>query len=177
MPNKQERAYIISSNALSILAISIGVLLVCVALVGGVSLVLAFARGILGHTLNGIRQQVLNMFFDFFAPLIGGIVLAFTGLRVMRLDKHISRGEVATTSRKRAVKEKEHMINVFLNNDEKKIINLVKEDQDGSLQSDLVIKTGYSKVKMHRILKSLENKGLIKRGRFGITNKVFINNQ
>ena len=38
-----------------------------------------------------------------------------------------------------------------------------------------MIKSGYSKVKAHRILKSLENKNLIRRGRFGITNKVMLN--
>ena len=67
------------------------------------------------------------------------------------------------------------MLRVLLSEDERRIVELVKGRPDGVLQSDLVIKTGYSKVKMHRILKSLENKGLVKRGRFGITNKVIIN--
>jgi len=51
----------------------------------------------------------------------------------------------------------------------------VRSNPKGILQSDLVIKTGYSKVKVHRVLKKLEVNDLIRRGRSGITNKVFIN--
>lgn len=166
--------YKLGSHAFGILAISFGVVLIFVSLIGGLSFAVVFARGILGHTISGVRSGVLELFYDLIVPLIGGIVLAFAGLRIISLDKSISTKEVATNSRRMVVQEKEHIMSVFLSSDEKKIIGLIKEDKEGSLQSDLVIKTGYSKVKMHRILKSLENKGLIKRGRFGITNKVFL---
>lgn len=169
--------YIIGSHTLGIIAISFGALLIFVALIGGISLLLAFARGILSHTLNGIRQQVLELFLDFIAPIIGGIILAFTGWRIVKMERYMMSRNIVTSSKKRVIRQKEHMINTFLNNDEKRIIELVKEKPDGSLQSDLVIKTGYSKVKMHRILKNLENKGIIKRGRHGITNKVMLSNQ
>ena len=67
------------------------------------------------------------------------------------------------------------MLNVMLNGDERKVLDLIKERPNGALQSELVIKSGFSKVKMHRMLKKLEAKELITRGRFGITNKVFLN--
>lgn len=166
----------ISSHAMGIIAICMGVILVVVSFIGGTTLVIAFAEGVIGHTITAIREQIERLVFDFGVPLIGGIILVFVGLRVMNLDNQLLTREANATSKNIAVKQKEQMLNVFLSGDEKKVINLIKADPEGSLQSDLVIKTGYSKVKMHRILKSLENKGVIKRGRFGITNRVLINN-
>ena len=166
-----------SSQNFGILAVSMGIILVFVALIGGVSIAVAIAKGIMGHTLSGIRSGVVSLFFDLIAPLIGGIILVLAGLRVLRMDKLIINRDAVSDNRRQAVKEKERIINIFLNNDEKKIMTILKGDPEGSLQSNLVIKTGYSKVKMHRILKSLENKGLIKRGRFGITNRVLLSSQ
>jgi uncharacterized membrane protein len=113
--------------------------------------------------------------FGVLIPLAGGIVLIMAGFRILKLDREHDKNEIISSSMKSAVQQKEKILDVFLSKDEKTIMELLKKEPDGgALQSDLVIKTGYSKVKMHRILKSLEFKGLVKRGRFGITNKVLI---
>ena len=135
---------------------------------------MALGKGILIRTLADVRTNVVRIFFDFLVPLAGGIVLMMAGLRLLKFDRSMLEKSITSTSKKRVVQQKEQILSVFLSDDEKRVMELVKSDADGSLQSDLVIKTGYSKVKMHRILKSLENKGLIKRGRFGITNRVLI---
>jgi uncharacterized membrane protein len=162
------------SHRLAIFSIVVGVILLLSSFVGGTTYLIALGRGIVGRTLSGVRSLVLDIAIEFCMPLVGGITLIFFGSAILKnQDKEVGR-RINESSRKKVVREKQEMINVFLNPDEKRIIELVKESKNGALQSDLVIKTGYSKVKMHRILKGLENKGLIKRGRFGITNKVHL---
>jgi len=172
----EQRARHKSSQNLAILAISVGILLIVVSLISGTSIFVALGTGILIKTLADVRTNVVRIFFDLLVPLTGGIVLVVAGRRLLKIDGAMLEKSMVSDSRKKIVQQKEQILEVFLNSDEKKVMELIKHDPDGSLQSDLVIKTGYSKVKMHRILKSLENKGLIKRGRFGITNRVLINN-
>ncbi len=64
-----------------------------------------------------------------------------------------------------------------LNKDEKFIFNKVREADGNILQADLVKSTGYSKVKITRILDSLEGKNLIERRRRGMTNVVLLKYQ
>lgn len=174
MIDMEQKAKYKSAQNFAIISVSMGILLVVVAIISGTSIFVALGKGILIKTLNDVRTNVVRIFFDFLVPLAGGIVLIMAGLRLLKYDRSLLEKNIVSSNRKRAVQQKEEILSVFLNSDEKKVMELVKNDTDGSLQSDLVIKTGYSKVKMHRILKSLENKGLIKRGRFGITNRVLI---
>lgn len=61
-----------------------------------------------------------------------------------------------------------------LSEEEKKIYNLIL-DCDGSIfQGELIRKTGFSKVKVSRILDKLEIKGLIERRRRGMSNLVVV---
>jgi hypothetical protein len=163
-----------SMQGFAILAISIGVLLAVVASVLGVSIAIALVKGILINTLTDVRINVLRVVFYAIA-IIGGLILVIAGRKLLKLDNSITYKNVISSGIKKAVQKKEQMINVFLSSDEKVVMDLIKESHKGVLQSDLVIKTGYSKVKMHRILKNLENKQIIRRGRFGITNKVIAN--
>ena len=61
-----------------------------------------------------------------------------------------------------------------LQGEEKQVIDLVVKSQGTIFQSELVDKTGLSKVKVTRILDKLEGKGLIERKRRGMTNVVII---
>jgi uncharacterized membrane protein len=63
-----------------------------------------------------------------------------------------------------------------LNQEEKKIMNLLLENKGNMLQSELVTKTEFGKVKITRILDSLESQGFIERKRRGMTNVVFLKN-
>lgn len=63
-----------------------------------------------------------------------------------------------------------------LDKEEKIIIKAVEEAQGTIFQSDLVDKTGFSKVKVSRILDRLEGKQMIERKRRGMTNIVILKN-
>jgi hypothetical protein len=63
-----------------------------------------------------------------------------------------------------------------LKNDEKKIFELILKSDGMIFQSDLVKKTGFSKVKVSRILDKLETKGMIERRRRGMANLIVLKN-
>lgn len=57
-----------------------------------------------------------------------------------------------------------------LDGEEQKVYGIVKSKEGSSYQSDLIKETGFSKVKMTRILDRLESKGILERKRRGMTN-------
>ena len=61
-----------------------------------------------------------------------------------------------------------------LEEDEKKIMNLLLENNRSLYQSELVDKTGMNKVKVTRLLDSLEAQNMIERKRRGMTNIVLM---
>jgi len=63
-----------------------------------------------------------------------------------------------------------------LDNEEKKVYDLIKEADGSIFQSELVDKTGLSKVRVTRILDKLEGKKIIERKRRGMTNIVILKN-
>ncbi len=58
--------------------------------------------------------------------------------------------------------------------EEQQILSVLVESKGQSYQSDLVIKTGLTKVQITRILDRLEGKGIIERRRRGMTNVVLL---
>jgi len=64
------------------------------------------------------------------------------------------------------------MILPLLRGDERKVFSELIESDGEMLQNALVLKSGFSKVKMTRILSGLENKHLIVKERYGLTNKI-----
>jgi hypothetical protein len=61
-----------------------------------------------------------------------------------------------------------------LQNDERKVYDLIVNADGFMFQNDLIDKTGYSKVKISRILDKLEIKGIIERRRRGMSNIVVL---
>lgn len=60
-----------------------------------------------------------------------------------------------------------------LDSEEKSIYEILKKN-NGIYQSDLIKETGFSKVKITRVLDKLESKGIIERRRRGMTNAIFL---
>ena len=60
----------------------------------------------------------------------------------------------------------------FLKEDEKKVVEFLRNSGNESLQKDIVKDTGFSKIKTHRILARLAERGLITAQRQGKTNRV-----
>lgn len=59
-----------------------------------------------------------------------------------------------------------------LGEDERKIFGMIKGADGAILQSDLLEKSGFTKVKVSRVLDKLEGRGLVERRRRGMTNLV-----
>jgi uncharacterized membrane protein len=54
------------------------------------------------------------------------------------------------------------------------VYNLLTNSNNGLTQSKLTLECGLSKVQVHRIVKKLEDKGLIEKHKYGATNKLFL---
>ena len=61
-----------------------------------------------------------------------------------------------------------------LSEEEQKVCAILTENQGTLYQSDLVKKTGFSKVQITRILDRMEGAGIIERRRRGMTNMVIL---
>ena len=61
-----------------------------------------------------------------------------------------------------------------LQDDEKKILKVINDNEGFILQGDLIEKSGYSKVKVSRILDRLEAKNLVERRRRGMSNIILL---
>jgi uncharacterized membrane protein len=165
-------AYRRAGNGFTLLAFAFGAILLLVSILNGASIAIALYHGLSLRSLTGARGVVLDIFTEIVLPLAGGIMLVLAAVRLLDTSQ---RRVVRASGRRERVAQKERAMNIFLSADEKRVMGIVKATRGGALQSDIVIKSGFSKVKAHRILKGLENKNLIRRGRFGITNKVVLN--
>lgn len=74
------------------------------------------------------------------------------------------------------IKRSKRVLNIIktLDGDQKKIYNLIQNLDGVAFQSDLVEKSGFSKVKVTRILDKLEGKGLVERRRHGMSNVIVL---
>lgn len=69
-------------------------------------------------------------------------------------------------------REKYGMVIPLLREEEKIVFQQLVDSNGEMLQNALVLKSGMSKVKMTRIISSLERKNLVVKGRHGLTNKI-----
>ena len=73
-----------------------------------------------------------------------------------------------------AKKEFRHVDLSRLNDDEKNVNNTIKNKSGSAYQSDIIKETGFSKVKVTRILDKLETSDIIERKRRGMTNIIVL---
>jgi len=75
--------------------------------------------------------------------------------------------------REREIKSAKKMIlDVFLLPEEKEVMNRIEKGGGSLTQNEIVRSTGLSRVKVHRIVKKLEQKKLIIKQQYGMTNKL-----
>jgi len=152
----------------------VGAFLLLVSAIKGTYMIIAFIKGIPLYSISDIRVNVINVFFNFLIPFFGGLLLVVSGLTMLKYRNYTVRQSARNRLTKRFNVERSNLINSMLSADERKVLSILNSE-GGILQSELPVKSGFSKVKVHRILKKLEGMNMIKRSRFGITNKVFIN--
>lgn len=102
---------------------------------------------------------------------IAGVILVI-GLFLIFSKEEI---KIITKTKKIEVEKKRKPIDYSkLNKDEKVLMKIIEEADGTIFQSDLVEKSGFSKVKVSRILDKLEARQFLERKRRGMTNVVVI---
>jgi uncharacterized membrane protein len=165
------------TRGFAILLVVVGVVLLVVSIIRGSIMLVAFIKGVPLKTLRDINVNVTGVFFDFVIPFLGGLLLLAAGGVLLSIGDETLKRSVEHEKKAAATAQMQRHISTSLGAQEKAILEMISAAGNaGILQSDIVVKTGYSKVKVHRILKKLEVRDLINRGRFGITNKIFVKN-
>jgi len=169
----------ISKNlrSFSIVLIVVGVFLIIIAAIRGTSTIITLAKGLYLTNYSNIRLAMINVLFNFIAPITGGVLLIIAGIMLLNMHQSSLTREATNSAKRRITHERFKILDKFLNEGEKKILNIIKEQNGRVLQSELIGLSGYSKVKVHRILKRLETQDIIRRSRFGITNSVMLNRE
>ena len=98
------------------------------------------------------------------------IILLFSG--ITSLLGGISIGSL--TREKELMFTKEKITSLLLLPEEKMVIEELKKFNGDITHSQLVKRTGLSKVRIHRIVNKLVSKGIIKKYQYGLTNKIVL---
>ena len=106
---------------------------------------------------NARAVMALPIAVNFFGAVIS-ILAGLSLIRILRL--------------KESKELKRDVIDSMVMPDEKIVIKELEKNNSELTQSDLVRKTGLSKVKVHRIIKRLELLGIVSKYPYGITNKI-----
>jgi hypothetical protein len=120
------------------------------------------------NSLQSRRPIVLSQTALLLSPfslilLFVGIVSLLSGMSIWSL---IRDREIKSTRKK--------VIDMLLLPDEKAILNEIERCGGSVTQRDLVERTGMSRVKVHRVVRSLEMKNIIAKHQYGMTNKIII---
>lgn len=144
-----------------------------------VSIVLLFSKLFSSQPINIVLetgQEVTTLSSDYFSLTDALILVASSfliGSMTIYLFYNSDTKEMIRSFRKEnGIKEKYGMVVPLLRADERKVFQELMDSSGEMLQNALVLKSGMSKVKMTRILSSLENKNLIIKERHGLTNKI-----
>ena len=160
-------------DRLAIVTTSTGAILLIISIIRGAMMLVAFANGIQIHTIRDVSFGVINFAFDFAIPFVGGIILIAAGMALLKIEFNSIRSTSALEVRRSARNHEIRITGKMLNDGDKKVLDMLSKD-GSMLQSDIVSVSGFSKVKVHRIVRKLENAGLVKVSRFGITNRVVL---
>jgi len=123
-----------------------------------------------GTCLHEDRPSTVYLFVWVFCA-----ALASLGLYLILIEKS-QKAIISVLEKQRQVQTEEEKFSILLkglNEDEKKIIQAVKE-QDGITQQTLRLRTGLHKSRLSILLDTMEKKGLIARKEKGKTNQVFL---
>lgn len=115
-----------------------------------------------------------GFFIGFVLVLMGGILGIFYVYSVSNRQIYVRHAAIATERKPAAAMKTPTGVIKALSQEEKRLYSLIEGEEGAIFQAELVEKSGYSKVKVSRILDKLEGKGLIERKRRGMTNMVII---
>ncbi|MFH1126009.1 MAG: MarR family transcriptional regulator [Candidatus Altiarchaeota archaeon] len=95
--------------------------------------------------------------------LVGGLISIANGIAIRSL-----------THEKEVEQLKERLKKLYLTPEEKDILDEIEKSEGEITQKELTERTGYSRVKTHRIIERLESKKVIKKVPYGQTNKIIM---
>ncbi len=108
----------------------------------------------------------INPYSALVSPI--SLILLFTGMASL-----LGGFAIWNLVREKEIKStKKAMLDIFLLPEEKVILEEIEKEGGSLKQNEIVRNTGFSKVKVHRILKNLEKKNLIMKQQYGMTNKI-----
>ena len=122
---------------------------------------------VVGQILSYTQIDVIMISVSAVILGISGFYLLFSDLIKTRALPPVEKIDTSELDAKFALR--------LLDGDKRKVFSEIVESGGEILQSELPVRTGFSKTKITRILDSLERKGLIIRKRYGMTNKAIIN--
>jgi DNA-binding MarR family transcriptional regulator len=123
---------------------------------------------VVGQILSYTQIDVIKM-------AVSALLLGISGFYLLFSDFIETRGSLASVEKIGILELDVKFALRLLDGDKRKVFGEVVEAGGEILQSELPIRTGFSKAKITRILDYLERKGLIIRKSHGMTNKVIIN--
>lgn len=105
--------------------------------------------------------SIFLLIFFIISIASGMVILIFSSIRILKMFQKIEKNEIE--------------INMdYLSDDEKFIINLIMKNGGQMLQNKIVNESGLTKVKVSRIITTLEAKGFIEKRRKGVTNEIVV---
>ncbi len=119
-------------------------------------------RGVTPSSYGGTQLDIL------LSPLMllflmGGLLSTIGGISLWSI------------TRKKEIREVENNLkDILLTEEEKQIIKELEDASEELTQRELTERTGFSRVKIHRVISKLESKKLIKKYPYGQTNKIIL---
>ena len=129
-----------------------------------------FSREFGEGNISGFNRSLafMNRLPSLFSPL--SLILLFTGIISI-----LAGFSIWNLIREREIKSvKKTLLDIFLLPEEKKVLSDIEKHGGSLTQSEIVKSTGFSRVKVHRIIKNLEKKNLIIKQQYGMTNKIIL---
>lgn len=115
------------------------------------------------------RHEKGNTEFYYFIP-----IFAFFGLAVGALIYYLVEGDIERKDK--TIKHNYEVIFQLLNPDERKVIRKIVENQGKLQQIEITYMEGFTKVKAHRVIESLVQKGILTKETLGKMRLIKMNN-
>lgn len=126
-----------------------------------IALALVFLLGVLFAIINGMYAQEEGSTLPLIVYAISFLSLVIGGSVVILFQWKINRMQVEKVAK-------------ILPPEEKKIVTLLLSSNNALEQNKIVALSGFNKVKVSRILKELENRGVVKKTNLGNTNLIVL---
>jgi hypothetical protein len=106
--------------------------------------------------------------FFYFIPIFG-----FFGIVVGTLIYYIMSGDVE--KKEQIIQHNSEIVLKLLNPEERKVIKKIVESEGKLQQLEITYMEGFTKVKAHRVIESLVNKGILEKDKLGKTRMIRLN--